>query len=266
VSVGGARDGDVGAEDPERSVWWSDDATTWHRASGKPFAGALVEGIVGGAAGFIAWGGLEAGASVFHSSDGVSWDRVETGDLFAGTVIHAAVAYRGGYVAIGAHVPRGPLPVGGPDGSIAAAWWSPDGRTWQAAATDAGPRITQVFAGASGLLAIGASECGSCIAPALVWRSDDGRSWHRLPADPRDTTVFPMYASDGARIVRFDWQGSGEVATSADGRAWRSLGFPGKGDLYDLVVGKDGLLILQSIPKSAADDEVDGVVWYVSAT
>jgi hypothetical protein len=76
----------------------------------------------------------------------------------------------------------------------------------------------------------------------------------------------PEYASDGSRIVRFDWQATGAVSTSADGDTWLPAGNPGAVDLYGLSVGAAGILVLKSIPKGGPPDEVDGEVWYLVAS
>lgn len=263
IAVGRARAGDMGPEGPGIS-WISEDSKRWRRLAVRPFEDTLVSGLVGSPTGFMAWGGSEGATVMFHSGDGLSWDRVPAGDVFADAAINAVLPFRGGFVAVGAQMPaRSDTNIGGPDGRTAAAWWSPDGLTWRAGSTDAGPGLGSLYVGATGLLALGGSECGSCIAPANLWQSADGQHWHRLGTD---MTTFPIYSSDGARIVRFDWQGSGQAAASFDGSTWQPLGAPGTADLDRLIVGRNGLLVLQSIARQRPQDEVDGAVWYLPAT
>jgi hypothetical protein len=74
-----------------------------------------------------------------------------------------------------------------------------------------------------------------------------------------------MYASDGARIVRDEWQGSGNVFESTDGSTWRPIGRHERVDSYGLTLGVHGILITESIPRGGAPDEVDAGVWYLAA-
>jgi hypothetical protein len=268
VALGGARAGDASGGGPERIVWVSDGGASWRRLSSgpPPFEGVFVTGVVGGPAGFVAWGADGLRAAIFHSDDGTVWTRVATGPSLESAEVTDVKPYRGGFVAVGAHIPasppRSPRIVGGPDLSTAAAWWSPDGRSWAAASTEAGPGLRSLDVGAAGLLAMGGSSCGGCVGPGIVWQSDDGRHWRRIGAD---ATTSPAYASDGARIVRFDPQGTGDVSSSTDGITWQPVANVGRVDYYGLTVGRRGLVLTQSIAKGGPPDEVDGGMWYWAA-
>jgi hypothetical protein len=263
VAIGSVRHGDAAPADGKRIVWTSDDATTWRRVSDvSPFGDASIFGVTGGASQFIAWGSEGRNAAVFMSADGVAWEQVPAPSSFADTQIAAIGAYRGGFVAVGAHEPPAPT-TGGPNQSTAVAWWSPDGEAWIPGTTDAGPGLGSLEVGARGLLAIGGSECGGCIAPSILWRSTDGHHWSRVG---NDILPSPAYASDGSRIVRFDSQGTGAVSTSADGDTWVQAGEPGGVEVNGLSVGEAGILIVRSIPKGGPPDEVDGEVWYLAAS
>jgi hypothetical protein len=268
VALGGERAGDATGEGPDRIVWVSDDGTSWRRLSSgpPPFVGVFVTGVVGGPAGFVAWGADGPRAAIFHSDDGVAWTRVGTDPCLESALIADVKPYRGGFVAVGAHVaaqpPGSPLMAGGPDSSTAAAWWSPDGRSWAAAGTDAGVGLRSLDVGAAGLLAMGGSGCGGCVGPGIIWRSDDGRHWRRIGAD---VATSPAYASDGARIIRFDPQGTMGVSSSTDGSNWQPVANMGRVPYNSLTVGSRGILLTQSIVRGGPPDEVDGGMWYWAA-
>jgi hypothetical protein len=96
-----------------------------------------------------------------------------------------------------------------------------------------------------------------------VWRSDNGRRWRRIGSDSQS---IPTYASDGARIVRLDQRGGGIVSTSSDGSRWTQIsGQLGVDATYGFIIGKSGILVLESLPRGGADDQVDGGVVFVAA-
>jgi hypothetical protein len=269
VAIGGARAGDRVGASAQRTVWVSDDSVRWRRVPADParFDGVFIRGVAGGPAGFVAWGADGTRAVTFHSNDGTTWLRTAMNEAFLAAEIVAVTAYRGGFVAIGMHrpepAPGSALMVGGPDASTAAAWWSPDGRSWSASDTDAGAGLHTLEVGATGLLALGGSGCGGCVGPGIVWRSDDGRHWRRVGPD----VVFssPAYASDGARIIRYDRHHAGEVSSTTDGTTWQRVAVLGDVGYDGLVVGRHGILFLESIQKGGSRDEVDGGVLYVAA-
>jgi hypothetical protein len=268
VPLGGARAGDAAGEGPDRIIWVSDDGASWRRLSGgpTPFEGIFVSGVVGGPAGFVAWGADGARAALFHSDDGTAWTRVATDPTFDAAEVRDIKPYRGGFVAVGAHRPApppgSPLVARGPDTSTAVAWWSADGRSWEAATTDPGPGLGSLDIGAAGLLALGGSGCGGCIGPGIVWRSDDGRHWRRIGSD---VATSPTYASDGVRIIRFDQQGTGDVSSSTDGSTWQTVANLGRMANYGFTVGTHGILFEDSIPRGGPPDEVDGGMLFVAA-
>lgn len=269
VAIGGARAGDRVGVGLDRMVWVSDDSVSWHRVSDgeQLFDGVFIRGVAGGPAGFVAWGAEGTRAVVFHSDDGTTWQRTANNAAFLAAEVRAVTAYRGGFVAIGMHRPApaagSVLMVGGPDTSTAAAWWSPDGRSWSASDVDAGSGLHTLEAGAAGLLALGGTGCGGCIGPGIVWRSDDGRHWRRVGPD----VVFssPAYASDGARIIRYDRRNAGEVSSTTDGTTWQRVADLGDVGYDGFVVGRHGILFLKSIQKGGSHDEVDGGVMFVAA-
>ena len=269
VAVGNERPLGANPADPTPIVWVSPDNVTWTRVAPKPPFERPVAGIAGGPAGFVAWTSDGFTSVVYRSDDGTHWERLPSGGQPDGLVSSIA-AYRGGFVAVGAHEPppASPAPskvltAGGPDLSTAAAWWSADGRTWQAGQTDAGAGLYAVMVGADGLLASGGNGCPGCVAPGIVWRSDDGRRWRNIGSDAQ---TMPTYASDGSRIVRLDQNSGDIVSTSTDGSHWTELaGSLGADATYGFVVGRKGILVIESLPRGGANDQVDGGVVFVAA-
>jgi hypothetical protein len=261
VALGVPRDGDQAPDGPSRIVWQSSDGGRWTRVSTPPgpFGGVPIGGLTAGRPGYLAWGIRAPGAELFLSPDGKDWQPVVT-DAFDGFDVRDVKSYREGFVAVGSDIPP-PSTGPGMDPSVAAAWWSSDGRVWQRAATDSGGRLDTVFVGASGLLASGSGGCGRCIGPKSLWGSADGTSWRRMGDDIQG---WPAYASDGVRIVRYEWQGGGDVSLSSDGASWQSIGVTGGTSLYGLVLGPHGMLVIDSIARFEPFDENDGGVRFVA--
>jgi len=267
VALGHERTG-PGGDEQDRLAWVSDDAEHWRRVGlGQSFGGTFgVAGVSGGPSGFVAWGNPTTNAEAWHSSDGVHWDEATAPRSFASATITRVRSFRGGFVAVGAHVvppPNGQLGPGGPDTSTAMGWWSPDGMAWATADSAAGPGMQDVEVGSGGLLGLGNSGCGGCVSPRQLWRSSDGRSWQRIGTDLQ---YSPAYDSDGARIVRYDWQESGDLAWSTDGTSWTTIGHLERPEMYGFTIGTHGLLIMESIAKGGTGDEVDAAMWFVRAS
>ena len=77
------------------------------------------------------------------------------------------------------------------------AWWSPDGRTWEAAPVELGPggQVFSVATTLAGFLATGPSGDPSCLGG--IWDSADGRAWSCVASDPA-LTGFGPYAAAGS--------------------------------------------------------------------
>lgn len=116
----------------------------------------------------------------------------------------------------------------------AAVWTSSDGRTWsQVPGEELGPgTINDVTTGGPGLVAVGTTdnelrriEGEQTDGPhAVVWTSEDGRTWTRLPEDPafRSAGYGPSAVAAG---------GPGVVAVGDNNRAW----FSSDGMTWDLA-------------------------------
>jgi hypothetical protein len=250
-------------------VWISDDGRHWQRIGDEdgPFGAVRIGGVTGSASGFVAWGSDDRDGVVFQSPDGTSWTAIDSGDLFHEAAIRAVARSGEGFVAVGAHLPPPDNGVVGPDLSTPAAWWSADGAAWQAASVDPGGNgrvsgLGSVLAGSAGLIALGGGGCRGCIRPAALWRSTDGRWWVHVGDD---FPGWPMYASDGSRIVRDDWQASGDVSESFDGTGWRRIGNHRRVDQYGVTVGTHGIVITESFDKGGPPDENDAGVWFLAA-
>jgi hypothetical protein len=274
VAVGQPRTGADAASSPGGIVWTSDDGASWRRINDPtPFGSAVIGGITGGPSLFVAWGVDGGSAVIFRSTDGTIWTKTTDDRAFANMTVGDVKPYRGGFVAVGSYVPaNASTSVGGFNPAKTAAWWTADGVTWQAASTDEGFGLGSVNVGAAGLMALGGGPCGGCLGPATMWRSDDGRHWRHVGDD---VPYWPRYVSDGARIIRYDWQGGGDVLghgggdvfESVDGGSWQKVGTTGRLSVYNLALGPHGILILDSISPGAGGgfDQNDGAVRFVAA-
>jgi hypothetical protein len=164
--------------------------------------------------------GLDDLGAILDSADGLSWHlRAPVPGMFAD---HLAVG------------PLGLVATGMVDDLDA--WTSPDGLTWTVrksafAVSGAGSddiAVSDVVATDHGWLAVGREDvqctidCGNEPVRALVWTSDDGSSWQRVPnqasfgraAMTGVTRGGPGYVAVGLAT------GRGVVWTSTDGEAW----------------------------------------------
>jgi hypothetical protein len=75
-----------------------------------------------------------------------------------------------------------------------------------------------------------------------------------LDARRQGRPEWPGYVSDGARIIRYGWQGTGDVFASVDGSGGQKVGTAGGLSVYNLALGPHGILIGDSIGGGAGDD------------
>jgi hypothetical protein len=192
--------GDQGAA----AVWTSVDGLSWTRvpndeASLGGRGEQSMSSVTAGGPGLVAVGadrgaGTGDASAVWTSVDGLSWTRVPHDPaIFESAnglqVMFSVVAAGPGLVAVGADS-------GVASGTAAAVWTSPDGLEWSRV-----PHVGNVFGGGSttqmlsvsvgdsGLIASGfdASDVDPRQADAVVWTSEDGIQWTRLP---RDSATF----------------------------------------------------------------------------
>lgn len=124
----------------------------------------------------------------------------------------------------------------GSDGSDAAVWVSSDGVEWSKVPHDesvfdgqgASMAMASVTVAGPGLVAVGASEGPGAYSRAVVWTSEDGVSWSRVPHDPLVFGTSSAYMADvtvgGPGLVAVGRHGNNAaVWTSADGSEWSRL-------------------------------------------
>jgi hypothetical protein len=196
-------------------------------------------------------------ALMWHSSDGLTWQRLSTEATapFDRVSIVSIAAGPKGLVAFGLHDPKGNLPVS-TDNVIL---HSVDGLTWSAkpfpdqngGAT--GVLVQQVVATSDGFVAVGSNDraptSGAAVGSA-AWYSSDGLSWTRART-PTGTTDEMRYAAAGSKGMVATDLGSGAASSSVwvspDGKTWRTadtspftLGFSwlaGNGDQMIVISG-----------------------------
>ena len=221
----------------------------------------LATGSLGG---FVAgtWTGSanQPVAQVWHTSDGLDWERLDgiapmastADELLAGRAV-AVGPHR--VVVIGAafHLSR----LG--DGDDGAIWWSDDGRRWTRAATSpahlGGPgdqELRVAAATADGFVAggsdagssgaggaVGAGDAGGAggaggsaasVQAAAIWWSGDGLSWHRVARLPaaqgRQATVTALASAGGRRWAAGVVGGAPRLWSSPDGQTWNAEPLP----------------------------------------
>jgi hypothetical protein len=207
---------------------WSATGRHWSPVSSAALStqgiGALT-GVAHGAAGWVAVGGVVAGAPsrplILTSADGASWQSVTGESAFAGQgiTVRQVTAGPSGYVIIGSQVTpahtvttttvtrhgRRTARKVIPARTTSAAWWSSGLTGWiRAAGQLAGfghPQMNAVTAGGPGYVVAGAN--GST--PA-VWTSDDGKQWTL-------TQVGPPPGATSAALLNVAAHGKVIVAT-----------------------------------------------------
>ncbi len=227
------------------AAWSSSDGVTWTAAvlPSDP-SGRSVGAVVGTDEGFVALAGrgrstsLGIPPSIWHSTDGVSWQRADTTGLPNDAVVTSLatvdMGLRQRIVAVGS--------VGALE-EAPAAWFSDDGGiTWPTASVPAPPAdhplgaIADVGVGSDGLIGLGlrrtttaSSEWTDGVPTAVngsmqivLWQSDDGRTWQEQVVDSADGRLWQWPAiavgSDGFIITAFSeslagYQGASWIST-----------------------------------------------------
>jgi hypothetical protein len=226
----------VGHAGNDATAWTSSDGVTWEPATGGD---AFVEGpatgmttVVAGPDGFLAGGFAGAlnqpGVPRFWGSpDGRAWSRLSSDGAGPTGRVASIAAGPGGFVAVGTVGP-----VGHP--TTSAVWTSADGVRWQRIPDSpvlGKGAMASVAAGGPGYVAVGSAMDS---AAALVWLSEDGRTWQLAPAQDSLTyhglgiTMADVIAGPGQLLAvghfLFGQQfGQGTAWTSPDGRTWTRM-------------------------------------------
>jgi hypothetical protein len=215
------------------AIWTSADGHSWKRApTPAALAGVTVASISAGPNGLLLVGDTGwTQPGIWISADGVSWSRDSLPKgIFASAHFDGVASAFEGWVVTGY---TGGSAIhcctGSAGDTTPAAWFSSDGKVWQAATVEGaavatGDQIDRVFASRGGLVAWGGRD-GS-----TSWTSPDGRRWSARPASA-SSPVNPE-ASDGERIVGASYSGgNGETFwVTTDGASWQPLAASGATD------------------------------------
>ena len=266
--------------DPTVVSYSSPDGVHWKEGQTLDTAGAGTQGllmeirsVIEGPAGLLAVGwsgacGSEYLDGLWNSSDGISWQPVDTQKAFGqnaiaiprisgGSAGYVAVAYKG-----------------------AGVWTSADGRVWQPVALDApgfkNSKIDDGTAFSDGYVlagTYGTPDCAVTIGPAptlppvtaAVWWSADAASWTRvsLPgamssSDGQSVSVCRL--SDRALMaIDSKWNNTSQTSeqlawVTTDGRTWRSVTLPAGISEPDILTDGQRALVVRPV----GDDQTVG--------
>jgi hypothetical protein len=226
-------------------IWRTEDGATWSPLDSPTWRDALASNtlisvadgpsgvVVVGAEGRSCCTAAQGLPMIIHSSDGVTWDRLDLPAIFDKAFLWDVTAYAGGFVIVG-RVGEADVLGGSPAVGRPASWTSPDGVTWVAAEVEGaeapGALLSTVVAGADGLFATG-RQINTMEVSAQGWASTDGRSWHLLGTMGTDLPLATSFVGDGKHMVTFGRESckTTELSawTSLDGVTWTQLAFSG---------------------------------------
>jgi len=253
-------------------LWTSTDGAKWTRvADVSMFGGGTIANVTFGADGFVAVGdsGWDSPA-IWYSNFGTTWQRLTLPSSTFNAAHFSSVsattygdATTSGY-ALGGSI-GGTAPVSGgvaaPNTGLAAAWWSPDGRTWTKATVNRNPGVGRVWRHRCRFQRVGRGRIGR---GRKGRRCMDFNRWPdmaadrvgllRAPTPEAGVTTLPglIVRSDGRHLVAIDEdQSSILMWISSDGVNWRRLAFSGSTDTIPSTYGNayavpDGLIVLVS--------------------
>jgi hypothetical protein len=249
---------------------------------------ALVNRVVSWPRGYLALGGGGVAATNFWSStDGMSWDQIQSG---TGTAFWPGLSMLGaaplGDNALWAVMEPPTLPVstsGSAETTPLQLWSSRDGRAWTPQTTTGLPdpvelasRIVVASTGRS--LVLGWSEAvAGGLRRTRLFRSTDGLAWREVAKGqlPAGFVLVDLAATPGGGVVAAGRLGRAVLAGStpailfsADGLGWSSVVLPGDPELpagtrlavvWALVPSRDGVLAI-----GYTADELTHEVWWRS--
>jgi hypothetical protein len=217
----------VGSANGYPAAWMSaDGGSSWTPATGAPQAVfdrpgvQQLTGVTHGAAGWLAVGGVTAGANqhpvVLSSAAGRSWQAADGEAAFGGPglVTEQAAAGPDGYVIVGYQVitsaGTGQDPGTRSNRTIAAAWWSAGLTGWERAGdAAAGALEGEAGSGASEQMLAVVARSGGFVAvgsdgnQASAWISPDGRTWRQasLPVPVGSASAVLLHVASSGRTV-----------------------------------------------------------------
>lgn len=208
----------------------SADGVSWTPvADTSMFDGAWIRTVTSGAQGLVAIGDIRTvGPAIWVSATGAAWQRLSLSpETFKDADFHDLRATASGYVIAGL---VGGVSPGSP--AVAAAWWSPDGRTWTKATVQGAGGETSLdylHAGAHGMVVCNLAGLDR---PATAWTSTDGQTWRpKAVSATAGVAAVPSttISDDGMHMVAV---GAGDrlalrMWVSSDGLTWQPLPFSG---------------------------------------
>jgi hypothetical protein len=247
-------------------LWSSEDGSTWTLLDNPSWRDALTNNtlisVASGPTGIVVVASEGSGFRpqglplIIHSSDGVTWDRLDLSAVFDRAYFWDVTAYTGGFAIVGRIGEPNVLAADESARGVPAAWTSADGVTWLAAEVEGseapGAALLTVVAGADGLFATGyPTEWTSWQSPRSGWASTDGRSWQLVGQAGTDLPLatdlglavdYPTsVVGDGAHMVMFGRESCKTTEllawTSLDGVTWTELTFSGETSFLPIVPG-----------------------------
>ena len=209
------------------------DGRTWQLESRLGLPSASLTSAASRGDVLVALGNDAAGRTLlWRSASGTAWATVALPSTQA--IPRDVVALADGFLLVGrdGEPDRASGGVGQPGSGRPAAWWSPDGSSWQPTPVDGfvapGAQLSRVFPVASGYFAVGSDALAPTNPRApQIWISSDGRSWASV-GQPAHWGLVGSNTRDAIVLAPADF---GTVALGAwrsgDGRTWTPLTFSG---------------------------------------
>ncbi len=221
-------------------AWFSSEGLEWEQVAGAPFGGygrqELIR-VTDGGPGVVAVGRDGAGAGVWVSEDGATWEKVQSEVIATpGLYLRGVAKWREGIVAVGL------IRDAEGDRDAAAVFGPPDATTWERAdeeglAAPGKQSMISVTEFGNALVAVGSDE-RSGEADAAVWTSGDAQTWTQVS---QATLVAEGYEEIHAvttvpgfgLVAGGSDDGDAGLWTSRDGQTWIRVSDPafvGPGD------------------------------------
>lgn len=261
--------------DGRPAVWTSTDGLAWNPVEDPdgvfddashdlswPHDG--INAIAVGGPGFVAVGSSDNKPTVWTSADGLDWSPPQRVTSRSGRL--STVTPRGPELIVKGMVDLDPNASTDPEFGPAA-WASLDGgASWSRATHDAVGEDADADTWVEGVIAAGprfvAFGWGGIVDKTLLWTSDDGETWERVPAEQRGLDGWAnRVVSAGGELVAVGSRYTGAaVWTSVDATTWESISdepasaWPlGAGAIHDIIATETGVV--------AVGDRDTAAVW-----